>query len=328
MEGEVPRRAVERGVAEGEDPAVGRHQPVALSVVRRRHAHDGFAEGEVPRRAVELCVAEGEHLAVPGRHPVPRTARRGRHRHHRRLQVHLGEVAQVVEVGVVAEATQAAVAVEQVVPLSGRGRGDVDGRGADELRRPGGPEVAHEVELDGEHRGHPTGVLGVVDLHGAGRIRVQPRGATGDVGRGDRVVDPERRTGVRRVDAARRQRGVARGHDPDPVRRARELPCPIALDGGRQCVPVHRGVAERRQVGDRGCVDLHRVAVRIGGVGRADEARQRRDAVRADRSEPACPHAARRGGTGPPEHVVPTRRAGWGDSATSPTHISPDAATR
>ena len=59
------RAAVERGVAEGEDAAVGRHQPVAAAVGCRRHADDGLVE-----RGFRPCCR--------------RTGRRRRRRHPRR----------------------------------------------------------------------------------------------------------------------------------------------------------------------------------------------------------------------------------------------------
>ena len=46
---ELPaRRAVERGVTEAEDPAVGRHQPVALAVWGGGHADDRLVERMAP----------------------------------------------------------------------------------------------------------------------------------------------------------------------------------------------------------------------------------------------------------------------------------------
>ena len=57
-------------VAEGEDAAVGGHQPVAAAVGRRRHAHDRLVERDASRRAPELRAAEGEDAAVGGHQPV------------------------------------------------------------------------------------------------------------------------------------------------------------------------------------------------------------------------------------------------------------------
>ena len=41
-------RAVEAGVAEGEDAAVGGHQPVPAAVGGGRHAHEGWLSGVPP----------------------------------------------------------------------------------------------------------------------------------------------------------------------------------------------------------------------------------------------------------------------------------------
>ena len=69
----APLRPVEpwkSGVAEGEDAAVGGHQPVAAPVGGGGHAHDGLGERDVARRAVEARIAEGEDAAVGGHQPV------------------------------------------------------------------------------------------------------------------------------------------------------------------------------------------------------------------------------------------------------------------
>src|SRR5207245_933263 len=70
VEGQAARRAVEAGVAEAEDAAVGGHQPVAPSAGGGGHAHDGPVEGQAARRAVEAGVAEAEDAAVGGHQPV------------------------------------------------------------------------------------------------------------------------------------------------------------------------------------------------------------------------------------------------------------------
>ena len=70
VELEVAGRPVEAGVAEGEDAAVGGHQPVPAAVGGGRHAHHRLGEPEVARRAVEAGVAEGEDAAVGGHQPV------------------------------------------------------------------------------------------------------------------------------------------------------------------------------------------------------------------------------------------------------------------
>ena len=54
-----PGRAVEGGVAEGEDAAVGGHQPVAPAVGRGGHAHDGLVEVAAAQTTVGHGIAEG-----------------------------------------------------------------------------------------------------------------------------------------------------------------------------------------------------------------------------------------------------------------------------
>src|SRR5256885_3914898 len=56
--------AEELGVAEGEDAAVSRDEPVAVSGRRRRHPDDRLVEGDVPGRPFERGVAEGEDPAI------------------------------------------------------------------------------------------------------------------------------------------------------------------------------------------------------------------------------------------------------------------------
>ncbi len=63
--------AVEPGVAEGEDAAVGSHEPIAASVRRRGDAHDRALQVQRTGRAVEPGVAEGEDAAVGTDQPVP-----------------------------------------------------------------------------------------------------------------------------------------------------------------------------------------------------------------------------------------------------------------
>ena len=52
---DAARGAVEVGVAEGEDAAVGRHEPVAVAVGRGGHADDGLVEVNAAGGAVELA---------------------------------------------------------------------------------------------------------------------------------------------------------------------------------------------------------------------------------------------------------------------------------
>ena len=63
-------RAEERGVAEGEDAAVGGDEPVAVAGGRGGHADDRLVQLHVAGRAVEPRVAEGEDPAVGGDEPV------------------------------------------------------------------------------------------------------------------------------------------------------------------------------------------------------------------------------------------------------------------
>ena len=67
---ESPGRTEERRVAEGEDAAVARHQPVAVAGRRRRHPHDRAVQPNRAGRAEEPRVAEGEHAAVARHQPV------------------------------------------------------------------------------------------------------------------------------------------------------------------------------------------------------------------------------------------------------------------
>ena len=67
----LPGAAVEPGVAEGEDAAVGRHQPVALPVGGGGHADHRFVQRDVARAAVERRVAEGVDAALGVIDPVP-----------------------------------------------------------------------------------------------------------------------------------------------------------------------------------------------------------------------------------------------------------------
>ena len=83
VEGDVAGRTVEPGVAEGEDAAVGRVQPVAPAAAGGGHAHDRLVEGDAPGRSVEPGVAEGEDAAV---RRVPASSR-GTRRVTRRLRV-------------------------------------------------------------------------------------------------------------------------------------------------------------------------------------------------------------------------------------------------
>ncbi len=63
-------RPVEGGVAEGEEAAVGGHQPVALAVGRGGHAHHRLVQTHASGRPVEAGVTEGEEAAVGGHLPI------------------------------------------------------------------------------------------------------------------------------------------------------------------------------------------------------------------------------------------------------------------
>src|SRR5450759_5592 len=62
--------AVEGGVAKGENPAVTGHQPVALAVGSRGHAHHRPVQHQATGGAVEVGVPEREDAAVTGHQPV------------------------------------------------------------------------------------------------------------------------------------------------------------------------------------------------------------------------------------------------------------------
>ena len=61
---------MEAGVAEREDPAIGGHQPVALTVTCRRNADDRRVQVLAAHGTVEAGVAEGEDPAIAGHQPV------------------------------------------------------------------------------------------------------------------------------------------------------------------------------------------------------------------------------------------------------------------
>src|SRR5204863_387042 len=69
-EAERSGRAEEGRVAEGEDAAVGGHEPVAFPIWRGNHAHDWLAERQRSGGPEEAGVAQAEHAAVGGHEPV------------------------------------------------------------------------------------------------------------------------------------------------------------------------------------------------------------------------------------------------------------------
>ena len=77
-------RPVESGVAEGEHPAVGRDEPVAVPGRRRRDADDRLVQVHGAERAVERRVAVGEHASVGADDPVAVPRRGGGHADDRR----------------------------------------------------------------------------------------------------------------------------------------------------------------------------------------------------------------------------------------------------
>src|SRR5664280_1332960 len=124
-----PGRAVELGVAEGEDAAVGGRQPVALAVRSGSHADNRLVEMNGPGRAVELGVAEGEDAAVGGRQPVALAVRSGSHADNRLVE--MNGPGRAVELGV-AEGEDPAVGGRQPVAGGGQRRSY---RGPGELGR-------------------------------------------------------------------------------------------------------------------------------------------------------------------------------------------------
>ena len=72
-------RAVEVRVAEAEDAAVARDEPVAVTGRCRRHADDRAVERDVPGRAEVRRISRGEHAAVGRDTPGALPARRGGH---------------------------------------------------------------------------------------------------------------------------------------------------------------------------------------------------------------------------------------------------------
>ena len=115
------------GVAEGEDPAVGRDEPVARSRGARHGGDDRLVEVEGAGRAEEMGVAEGEDAAVGRHQPVARAAGGADGGDDRLVEVDGPRRAE--EMGV-AEGEDAAVGRDEPV-ARGRDRRDVDaGRGS------------------------------------------------------------------------------------------------------------------------------------------------------------------------------------------------------
>ena len=116
---------MEGGVAEREDAAVGRDEPVALAARRRGHADDRLPQPDCAGRAVEAGVAEREDAAVARNEPIALARRCVRHADDGTVQP-LG--ARGAEEARVAEAEDAAVGRDQPVALVGRRARDVGDR--------------------------------------------------------------------------------------------------------------------------------------------------------------------------------------------------------
>ena len=151
--------AVELGVAEGEHPAVGRHQPVPAAVGRGRHADDGLVEVNGPGGTVELRRAEGEHPAVGGHQPVAPAVGRHGHAHDRLVE---RDVAGAAAVPLAPEGEHPAVGGHGQIAV-GRRRGYLACR---HLRR-GRPGEPAQLRIVMELRPSPglgdQGAVGAVD---------------------------------------------------------------------------------------------------------------------------------------------------------------------
>ena len=78
---------MEAGVAEGKHPAIGGHQPVALTVTGGRDADDRRVQVLTAHGALEGGVAEGEDAAVAGYQPVALAIGHGGDADDRRVEV-------------------------------------------------------------------------------------------------------------------------------------------------------------------------------------------------------------------------------------------------
>ena len=191
-------RAVEVGVAEGEDAAVGGHLPVAAAVGGGGHAHHRSVQRKGAGRPVEVGVAEGEEAAVGGHLPVAAAVGGGGHAHHRPVEVLPAH--RPVEPGV-AEGEQPAVGGDVPVPLVVAGRCHPDDR-LGEVTGTGLVQPPGQLGVLVEHRPRPLaqrvparagdlvvlddpGVLGVVPGDG------DADGPVGVVGDHGRVLQPD-----------------------------------------------------------------------------------------------------------------------------------------
>ncbi len=231
--GEVPRRgrALEHGVAEGEDATVARRHPVALAVGGRRHADHGLVEMDAARRPVVAGVAEVEDAAVGGHLPVALAVWGGGHAHDGRVQVLAGRRA--VGAGVT-EGIDAAVGGHLPVALAVGGGGHAhDGRV---------PLVARRAVGAGVTEGIDAAVAGHLPV-----AAVVRGGGHADDGRGPLVAG--RAVVGRTVDAVDRPVAVHQ-----PCGRGRAGPGRVRAGGGerRRHNGDHAvGEGEKRQSDDR-----------------------------------------------------------------------------
>src|SRR5205823_3235446 len=86
VERDVPGRAEEDSVAEGEDPTIGCHQPITLTRRRRGHPNNRLVQLNIARRSQESCITKREDAAVRRHQPITLTRRRRRHPHNRLVQ--------------------------------------------------------------------------------------------------------------------------------------------------------------------------------------------------------------------------------------------------
>ena len=246
VEDGAAHRAAEGGIAEGEDPPVGGHQPVAVAGRRGGDAHDRLVERRAGHRAMQRGVAEGVDAPVRAHQPVAVAGRGGGHADHRGgegLTAHRaaerrhprrrrpprrrppasspgrrgwrpcprperrGGAAHRPEERGVAEAEDPPVGGRH--PVAGAGRG-------------GGHAHHRLVEVGAAHRALERGVSLGEDAAVGGRHPVAARSVGG--GR----CGPAGRSGARNV---RGGEGGRPGHDPDNQ-------CPDRQDRGRQgCWP-------------------------------------------------------------------------------------------
>jgi len=111
-------RAIEPGVTEGEDPAIGRDQPVALAVPGRHRSNIGLTRATPPVEPWNPALRR-RRPAVGRDQPVATRIRAGRHAHDRFVQ---GDATSGSAEADVAEVEHAAIGRDQ--PVAGwRGRG-------------------------------------------------------------------------------------------------------------------------------------------------------------------------------------------------------------